>query len=712
MMGAGGAGSGKAGSSPPSFSESATGMIQGVKPRSAKAAGGSRLDEMPVEDLCVHTIRALAMDAVQKANSGHPGTPMALAPIAYLLWTRFLRYNPKNPAWFNRDRFVLSCGHASMLLYAVLHLTGYDLPLDEIVRFRQWESQTPGHPERSLTPGVETTTGPLGQGFMNAVGMAMAEAHLAALFNREGHEVVDHHTYVIMSDGDLMEGASHEAASLAGHLGLGKLICIYDDNHITIDGSTDLAYSDDVASRFAGYHWHVQNLGEKSEDLAALAAAVESARRERERPSLVIVRSHIGYGSPNLQDKAEAHGAPLGEEEVRRTKGVYGWPEEEHFLVPERARAHMGQAVERGGRLEEAWREKLAAYKKAHPEPAAGFEAALAGKPPAGWEAAIPSFKPGEGPMATRAASGRVLNSLAGVLPWLMGGSADLAPSNNSLIKGSGDFQKGRYGNRNVRWGVREHLMCAASSGMALHGGVRPYAATFFIFTDYARPAIRLAALMGLPVIYVMTHDSIGLGEDGPTHQPIEHLASLRAMPGLCLIRPADANEVACAWRAAVERSDGPTMLVLTRQALPIVDRAKTAGAEGLLRGAYVLSGERGREPDIVLVGTGSEVALVLEAQGKLTDLGVDARVVSMPSWELFRAQPGAYRDSVFPPRARARLAVEAGSPMGWHEWVGEAGEVIGINRYGASAPAKENFRRFGFTVENVVERARKLLAR
>ncbi|MEE9275360.1 MAG: transketolase [bacterium] len=666
---------------------------------------------MPVEALSVHTIRALSMDAVQRANSGHPGTPMALAPLAYVLWTKALRYNPANPDWFDRDRFVLSCGHASMLLYAVLHLTGYDLPLEEIVNFRQWESKTPGHPEYGLTPGVEATTGPLGQGFMNAVGMAMAEAHLAAVYNRPGHEIVNHWTYVLCSDGDMMEGASHEAASLAGHLGLGKLICIYDGNRITIEGETSLATSDDAGRRFEGYGWHVVELGDRAEDLAAMAGALESAKAESGRPTLILLRSHIGYGSPNFEDTAAAHGAPLGEEEVRRTKGVYGLPEEETFLVPGRVRDHMAEGGARGRALEREWNDRLTAYRDAHPELAARFEAALSGDPPDGWEEGLPAFAPGDGPLATRSASGKAINGLAARIPWLMGGSADLAPSNNTLIAGSGDFARGAYENRNIRWGVREHVMAAASSGLALHGGVRPYAATFFVFSDYARPAIRLAALMGLPVIYVFTHDSIGLGEDGPTHQPVEHLASMRAMENVCVIRPADANETSFAWRAAIERRGGPTMLVLSRQKLPIFERGGGAGgAEGVLKGAYVLCREKGEAPDAVLIGSGSEVALLLEAREKLAAGGVDARVVSMPSWELFRDQPKAYRDEVLPPGVRARLAVEAGSPQGWREWVGEAGDVIGVTRFGASAPYQETFAHLGFTAENIAARAGALL--
>jgi transketolase len=675
-----------------------------------RKASMKTLDAMPIEQLCINTIRTLAMDAVQAANSGHPGTPMALAPLAYVLWTRFLRYNPRNPKWFNRDRFVLSNGHASMLLYATLFLSGYDVSLDDLKQFRQWGSKTPGHPEYGLTPGVETTTGPLGQGVMTAVGMAMAEAHLAAVFNRPGHTIVDHYTYVFCSDGDFMEGASHEAASLAGHLGLGKLIYVYDDNHISIEGVTELTYSDDVAGRFASYGWHVQNVGERANDLDALTTALDAARHEAERPSLIIVRSHIGFGSPHFQDTPAAHGSPLGEEEVALTKRVYGWPEDAHFLVPERALAHMRQAVERGTQLEATWNDQFEAYQEAHPGLAEAFQAALRGELPAGWDAEMPHFQPGDGPVATRAASGQVLNTFAENVPWLLGGSGDLAPSTDTLIKTSKYVAAGAYEQRNIAWGIREHAMCACTTGLVLHGGVRAFAATFFIFTDYARPAIRLAALMEQPVVYVMTHDSIGLGEDGPTHQPVEHLAALRAMPHLCLVRPADANEVAYAWRIAMQRRSGPTMLVLTRQRLPIFDRQQLASAAGLLRGAYILSPERGQQPDVILIASGSEVQLILQAQQELAEAGVDARVVSMPSWELFQEQPQDYRETVLPPEARVRLAIEAGSPLGWREWVGDAGDVIGITRFGASAPAHEVFAHYGFTVDHVVSRARQLM--
>ena len=697
-------------------------------------ADASRLDEMSPEEISIHTIRTLSMDAVEAADSGHPGTPMALAPVAYLLYRRFLRHSPADPDWFDRDRFVLSAGHASMLLYATLHLSGYDVPLEEIRDFRQWGSLTPGHPENHLTPGVETTTGPLGQGVMNSVGMALAEAHLAAAHNRPGHRIVDHRTWAICSDGDLMEGASHEAASVAGHLRLGKLIWIYDENHITIDGPTDLTYSDDVARRFDAYGWHVEDVGDHANDLDALSRALEAARDETDRPSLVIVRSHIGYGAPGKQDTAAAHGAPLGEEEVRAAKRAYGWPEDARFLVPERAREHMRGAVDRGRRLQRRWRQALEAYREEHPELARQFEAARAGDLPDGWDADLPSFGPSDGPLATRKASGVTLNALAPRIPWLVGGSADLTGSNKTRMECAEVLRAGRYGGRNLHWGVREHVMVGASSGMALHGGVRPFAATFFVFTDYARPALRLAAMMGLPVVYVLTHDSVGLGEDGPTHQPIEHLASFRAMPGMCVLRPADASETAEAWRAALLRREGPTMLVLTRQKVPILDRdgggpggRALAGAGNLHRGAYVLSPEPGvdppgtgpagagegggdADPELILVATGSEVQHALGAQALLEDEGRRIRVVSMPSWELFREQSEGYRREVLPPSVDRRLAVEAAATAGWDEWIGPEGDVVGLDRFGASAPGEENFRRLGFTAGDVAERARSLL--
>jgi len=661
--------------------------------------------------LCINTIRTLAMDAVQKANAGHPGTPMALAPIAYLLYTRHLRHNPRHPEWPDRDRFVLSCGHASMLLYAALHLAGYDLSLDDLKQFRQWGSRTPGHPEHGVTPGVETTTGPLGQGFANGVGMAIAEAHLAARFNRPGHALVDHRTFAIASDGDLMEGISHEAASLAGHLKLGKLIYLYDDNHITIEGSTDLAFSEDVAQRFAGYEWHVQRVADGN-DLAALDAAIGAAEAETARPSLIIVRTHIAWGSPHKQDTAEAHGTPLGAEEVALTKAAYGWPVDAQFLVPEQVRAHFGRCVERGAKLEAEWEARRAAYEREFPELAAQWRAALSGDLPSGWEGSLPLFKPEDGSLATRSWSQKVINAVAPVVPTLVGGSADLAPSTNTLIKGGGDLEGGSLGARNMHFGIREHGMGGVLNGMALHGGVRPYGATFLVFSDYMRPSLRLAALMELPVIVVFTHDSVGLGEDGPTHQPIEQLAALRAIPGMTVIRPCDGPETAAAWRAALQRRDGPTLLVLTRQKVPVIDRARFAPADGLLRGGYVLAEASGGTPRLLLLATGSEVGLVMAAREILEKEGTPTRVVSMPSLEIFARQDAGYRDAVLPPAARARLAVEAAAAFGWHRWVGTDGDVVSIEHFGASAPYERIFQEFGFTAENVAKRARAVLAR
>jgi transketolase len=663
-----------------------------------------------LDRLCIDTIRTLSMDAVQKAKSGHPGTPMALAAPAWVLWSRFLRHNPSNPAWFDRDRFVLSNGHASMLLYSLLFLTGYDLSSDDIKSFRQWGSRTPGHPEHAVVPGAETTTGPLGQGLMTAVGMALAEAHLSATFNRPGHDIVDHFTYVFCGDGDLMEGASHEAGSLAGHLGLGKLIVLYDDNRISIEGGTALAFSDDTPARFRAYGWDVIEIGDAAEDLEALSDALRQAREEGDRPSLIVVRSHIGYGSPGRQDTPEAHGEPLGAEEVRLAKRFYGWPEEAEFFVPGEVSPRREEERERGERLEREWRERLVRYREAYPEEAASLEAAIAGELPVGWESALPRFEPGAS-VATRTASGKAINALAEKLPFVVGGSADLAPSTKTFIAGSPYMKRGDFRGRNIAWGVREHLMCAATSGLTLHGGLRPFAATFFAFSDYARPAIRLAALMGLPALYVFTHDSIGLGEDGPTHQPVEHLASFRAMPGICVIRPADANETVRAWRVALLRRNGPTMLVLSRQNLPVLPETAEKG-EGLQRGGYVLARETGSMPDLILMASGSEVHLVLAARESLARDGIDARVVSLPSWELFREQPEEYRADVLPPAVKARLAVEAGSPQGWREWIGDAGEVIGVETFGASAPGEVAMGRYGFTVENVVTRGKRLVGR
>lgn len=677
-----------------------------------------------IEEKSIDTIRCLAMDAVQKANSGHPGTPMALAPAAYTLWMNHLSFNPVDPKWFNRDRFILSNGHASMLQYAVLHLTGFPISLDDIKNFRQWGTNTPGHPEYRLTPGIETTTGPLGQGIMNAVGMAMAEAHLAATFNKEGFNIVDHYTYVFCSDGDLMEGASHEAGSLAGHLGLGKLICLYDDNHISIEGNTSLTYSDDVAKRFEAYHWHVIDLGEKANDIQAISDAYDEAKKVTDQPTMIILRTHIGYGAPHKQDTSAAHGSPLGEDEIKLAKKFYGWPEDAKFLVPDDVKEHMKAPGEKGRELQKEWDDLLAAYKKQYPDEGKKFEHYLDQNLSKEWTKALPVYKPGDGPKATRSVSADVINAVAPIMPWLMGGSGDLEPSTETMIKSSGYFGVGKYENRNIAWGVREHLMCAASSGLYLHGGIRPFAATFFIFTDYARPAIRLACIMELPVIYVMTHDSIGLGEDGTTHQPIEHLASFRAMPHMCVIRPADANEAIYAWQVAIERKAGPTILVLSRQKLPIFDRSKVTTAQGVLNGAYVISpeqemlkyrtGEKAQAapPDAILIATGSEVQLVLEAQEQLLKSEINVRVVSMPSWEIFRQQPQEYKDAVLPPSVKARLAIEAGSPQGWEEWVGENGRVIGISKFGTSAPAKEIFQHYGLTVEAIVSVTKKMMVK
>ncbi len=661
-----------------------------------------------LEQLAINTIRALAMDAVQQADSGHPGTAMALAPLAYVLWQRHLRYNPAHPDWIGRDRFVLSCGHACILLYAVLYLTGYDLSLDELKQFRQWGSRTPGHPEHGLTPGVEATTGPLGQGIGNAVGMALAEAHLAERFHRPGHAILEHHTYFLASDGDLMEGASHEACSLAGHLKLGRLIGIYDDNRITIDGKTDLTFSDDTARRFESYGWHVERVADGN-DLGALDAALAAARRMGDRPSLVIVRTHIAYGSPHKQDAPEAHGAPLGEEEVRLTKERLGWPSLAPFHVPQEALAHWRRAAERGARLEAEWQRKYAAYRGAHPDLAAELERRLAGRLPDGWDADLPAFAPTDA-QATRSASGKVLNAVAAKLPELIGGSADLAGSTHVVFKTGGDVAARSWGARNIHFGVREHGMGAILNGLALHGGVRPVGSTFLIFSEYMRPPIRLAALSHLPVIYVFSHDSIGLGEDGPTHQPVEQLAALRAIPNLVVLRPADPTETVEAWRVALLHRDGPVALALTRQKVRAIDRSKYAPVAGVRRGAYVLAEAAGAQPAVLLIGTGSEVELALGAYERLLAEGIAVRVVSMPSMELFARQPREYRDLVLPPAVCARLAVEAAVAQPWYRWVGERGVVLGIERFGASAPAERIYREFGLTVDNVVRQAKALL--
>ena len=657
-----------------------------------------------LEQLSIDTVRTLAMDAVQQADSGHPGTAMALAPLAYVLWMRHLKYNPANPEWRDRDRFVLSAGHACMLLYSVLYLTGYDVTLDDIKSFRQWASRTPGHPERGMTPGVEATTGPLGQGTGNAVGMAIAEAQLAAMYNRPGHEIFSHYTYFLASDGDLMEGISHEACSLAGHLKLGKLIGFYDDNRITIDGSTDLAFSDDTAKRFEGYGWQVQHV-EDGNDLEALDAAIVAAQRERGRPSLIIVRTHIGWGSPHKQDTADAHGAPLGVEEIKLTKQNLGWPSLEPFYVPEDALEHWRTAKTRGARAETEWRKRWDAYRAAEPDLAAELDRRFTGRLPEGWDTALPSFGAKDA-QATRAASGKVLNAIASRMPELIGGSADLTGSNNTEIKGAGIFSATNHAGRNFHFGIREHGMGAAMNGLALHGGFIPFGGTFLIFSDYMRPSIRLAALTHLRTIYVFTHDSIGLGEDGPTHQPIEQLTALRAIPNLAVIRPSDPTEVVEAWRAAVAHRIGPVALVLTRQKVAVVDRTKFAPAAGLHQGGYVLAD--GGNPDVVLVASGSEVELILGAYEKLTAEGRRPRAVSMPCLEYFGKQPESYRNAVLPPGVPI-VAIEAGSPQSWDGLVGKDGAIIGIERFGASAPYQRIYKELGLTVDNVVAEAKRV---
>jgi len=664
-----------------------------------------------LDQLCINTIRMLAVDGVQKANSGHPGMPMGAAPMAYVLWTRFLRHNPANSTWPNRDRFVLSAGHGSMLLYSLLHLTGYDLSLEELKNFRQWESKTPGHPESCCAPGVETTTGPLGQGFANGVGMAIAERFLAAHFNRPGHPIVDHHTYAIVSDGDLMEGISHEAASLAGHLRLGKLIYLYDDNRISIEGSTDLAFTEDRGARFAAYGWHVQHVDDGN-DLEPITQAIRAAQEEAERPSLIVVRTHIGYGSPNKQDTAAAHGEPLGSDEVTLTKENLDWPIDPTFLIPDEALVRFRQALQEGKKREEEWYGQFQSYEREYPQLAEEWKRAVTGELPAGWDKDIPIFPADEKGMATRVASGTVINAIAPHLPTLVGGSADLAPSTKTLIEGTGDLQVDHYGERNIHFGVREHTMGGILNGMALHGGVIPYGATFLIFSDYMRPTTRLAAMMGLKVTYVFTHDSIGLGEDGPTHQPIEQLASLRAIPNLIVIRPADANETAEAWRLAIDHKGSPVALALTRQNIPTLDRNKYAAAQGLSRGAYILSDSGDGRPEVILIASGSEVHVALEAAEKIRENGTSVRVVNMASWELFDGQGDDYRNEVLPPETAARVSIEAGVTQGWHRYIGDRGEAIGIDRFGASAPYKVLFEKFGLTADRLAEKALKLIGR
>jgi transketolase len=661
------------------------------------------MTEKNLEQLCVDTIRTLSIDGVQKANSGHPGLPMGMADAAYVLWTQFLRHNPHNSDWFNRDRFVLSAGHGSMLLYSLLHLTGYDLSLDELKQFRQWGSKTPGHPEYGLTSGVETTTGPLGQGFANGVGFAIAEAFLAATFNRPGYDIVDHYTYAIVSDGDLMEGVSHEAASMAGHMKLGKLIYLYDDNSISIDGSTDLAFTEDPMKRFEAYGWHIQQIDGHNRE--AVAGAIRAAQVVTDKPSIIACRTIIGYGSPHKANTAGVHGSPLGPDEVRLTKEAYGWDPDKEFYIPDEALAKFREAAVTGGELESAWKARFDAYAAAFPDEANQLRRAMAGDLPDGWEEALPVFQP-DGGLATRAASGQTLNALAPVIPNLIGGSADLAPSNNTFLKGYPVFANDSFAGRNFHFGVREFGMSAVLNGMTLHGGVIPYGGTFMVFADYSRPAIRVAALSHVPSIFVFTHDSIGLGEDGPTHQPVEHLAALRAIPNLTVIRPADANETAQAWKVALEKRDGPIVLALTRQKLPIFDRTQMADAAKLAKGAYVLLDTDKVYPDVLLIASGSEVQFAVEAHGRLAEQGIGAHVISMPSWELFEQQPEEYKESVFPASVKARVIIEAASTMGWSKYAGPFGQIIGLDRFGASAPYQEIYEHLGFTAENVFLRA------
>jgi len=677
-----------------------------------------------LEDQCINTIRILSADAVQNANSGHPGMPMGAAAMAFTLWTRFLKHNPRNPQWYDRDRFVLSAGHGSMLLYSLLHLTGYDLPLDELKRFRKWGSKTPGHPERGLTPGVEVTTGPLGQGFANGVGLAIAEAWLAARYNRPGHKIVDHYTYAICGDGDLMEGISQEAASLAGHLRLAKLIYLYDQNHISLAGATGIDFTEDVRKRFDADGWHTRVVpdGNDTEDVAN---AIQEAQAEDGRPSLILSRTHIGYGSPHKQDNFSSHGDPLGEEELQATKKALGWPTMDKFYLPPDAVKYFRQAVPDGAQLEEEWKTRFEAYKQKFPKEAAEFELIMSGNLPEDWNVDLPTWKPTDKPAATRAAAGEAINALAKHIPNLSGGSADLNPSTRTALKGLGDFQapevhgagtlgavggEWSYAGRNIAFGVREHAMGSIANGMAAHGGVLPFTATFLTFSDYMKPAIRLGALSDLKVIYVFTHDSIGLGEDGPTHQPIEQLAGLRAIPHLTVIRPADSNEAAETWAFAVQH-DGPTLMALTRQNVPQLDRSH-AKDPGVARGAYVLAEADGGVPDVILIGTGSEVSLCVTARERLKGHGVKARVVSMPSWNLFDSQPESYRESVLPRKITKRVTIEAGSTMGWRRWAGDEGIVIGLERFGESAPGAEVLERLGFTAEHVAAAALRLLGR
>lgn len=660
-----------------------------------------------IEQSAINTIRFLAIEGVQKANSGHPGMPMGCAPIAYLLYSKMMRHNPSNPKWLNRDRFILSAGHGSMLLYSILHLSGYNVSLDELKNFRQWGSITPGHPEFGLTPGVETTTGPLGQGFSNAVGMAIAEAFLSSLFNKDDIKLIDHFIYGICSDGELMEGISHESASLAGHLKLGKLIFFYDDNKITIDGSTSLAFSEDIQKRFDAYSWHVQTVNDVN-DIPALEAAVTNAQNVTDKPSLIITKTHIGFGSPNKQDSSDAHGSPLGEAEIKLTKQNLDWQEESSFFIPEQVKEFFKQVHFNGKSKEEEWNRIFLEYQKKYPEEARLFSAVMNGELGNDWKSKLPVFDDEGKKVATRAASGLILNSIAPSLPTLIGGSADLAPSNNTFLKAYKSFSSDNYSGRNFHFGIREHGMAGVLNGMAIYGGVIPYGATFLVFSDYLRPSIRLASLSKIKPIYIFTHDSIGLGEDGPTHQPVEHLASLRAIPGLIVIRPADANETSVAWLAAIEHKESPVALILTRQGLPILDQKKYSPAENLLKGAYILKDSKSK-PDLILIASGSEVSLALKASEALEASGKNIRVVSFPSWELFEQQSSEYKDSVLPPSIKKRISIEAGISQGWQKYVGTEGVSISLESFGASAPAEILFEKFGFTIENILVQANNL---
>jgi transketolase len=684
-------------------SETAVKEEQKVAAEPKRGPEGSASSQQ-VDLLAINTIRTLSMDAVQKANSGHPGTPMALAPVAYVLWERFLRFNPKNPNWANRDRFVLSNGHASMLLYSLLHLYGFGLTLDDLKNFRQWDSKTPGHPEYRLTAGVETTTGPLGQGVANSVGMAIAERWLESHFNKGDQMLVDYRIYAICGDGDMMEGVSQEAASVAGHLGLSNLIWIYDNNQITIEGHTALAFSEDVGTRFLGYHWNVLRVSDAN-DLDMIDRAIRTAQKETDRPTLIILDSHIAWGAPNKQDTAAAHGEPLGEDEIKLAKKAYGWPEDAKFLVPQEVYDHLSKAAERGKKWEDEWNQKLSSYRSGNSDLSKEWDAIHAGKLPDGWDADIPNFPADAKGLATRESDGKVLNAIAKRVPWLIGGAADLAPSTKTLISGATDFEKGKYNGRNFHFGIREHAMGSILNGMAL-SGLRPYGSTFLIFSDYMKPPIRLAALMELPVIFLYTHDSIGLGEDGPTHQPIEQMLALRSVPRLIDLRPADANEVAAAWKVIMQLKNEPAAMALSRQALPTFDRTKYASADGVAKGGYVLADSDGT-PEVILMGTGSEVQLCVSAHEQLQKEGIKSRVVSLPSWKLFQHQSQEYRDSVLPQNVRARVAVEAGTDLGWREYVGMDGEIIARSDFGASAPIKDLLKHFGFTVENVVAQAK-----